>query len=322
MRKIISIVLVLFMMLSAVSCGSSSETNTGTVSVDSADKKEMKEPEKKAESTDEPDEEASDFWSDIISDPEEKEDTSDITIEETVLLEESGVRITAKSFEQDSIFGPSVKLLVENESDKNLSVQTRSSSVNGYMVDIIFSSDVAAGKKSNEEMTFMDSTLELCGIETIADIEFSFHIYDSDTWDTYLDSEPVIIKTSAFEGYQYSYDDSGTPAYEDEGLIIKVKDLKEDEILGPELIVYIENRSSKNLVIQADNVSVNGFMVSPIFSCSVSAGKHAVDNVTFMESDLEDNDIDKITEIELSFHVFNDDKWSESFNTDPIKLTF
>jgi hypothetical protein len=322
MRKIISIALVVIMMLSVVSCGSSSETNTGTVTVESAEKEEPNEPEKKAEPTDEPDEEASDFWSDIISDPEEKEDTSDITIEETVLLEESGVRITAKSFEQDSIFGPSVKLLVENESDKNLSVQTRSSSVNGYMVDIIFSADVAAGKKSNEDMTFMDSTLELCGIDNIADIEFSFHIYDSDTWDTYLDSEPVTIKTSAFEGYQYSYDDSGTPAYEDEGLIIKVKDLKEDEILGPELVIYIENKSSKNLVIQADNVSVNGFMVSPIFSCSVSAGKHAVDNVTFMESDLEDNDIDKITEIELSFHVFNDDKWSESFNTDPIKLTF
>ena len=322
MRKIISIALVVIMMLSVVSCGSSSETNTGTVTVESAEKEELKEPENKPEQTDEKDDDASDFWADLVSDPDKKEGVADVSIEEAVLLEESGVRITAKSFEQDSLFGPSVKLLIENDSDKNLSVQTRSSSVNGYMVDIIFSSDVASGKKSNEEMTFMDSTLELCGIETIADIEFSFHIYDSDTWDTYLDSEPVIIKTSAFEGYQYSYDDSGTPAYEDEGLIINVKDLKEDEILGPELIFYIENKSTKNLVIQADNVSVNGFMVSPIFSCSVAPGKHAIDAVTFMESDLEDNDIEKISEVELSFHVYNDDKWSESFNTDPIKLTF
>ena len=64
------------------------------------------------------------------------------------------------------------------------------------------------GGKINDNMTIVNSNLEICGIETIADLEMSFHIFDSESWETYLDTELVQINTSAQEGYAYEYDDT------------------------------------------------------------------------------------------------------------------
>ena len=51
-------------------------------------------------------------------------------IEETVLLDESGIKITATGLE-DGWLGTDLKLLIENNGDTNVTVQVRNSSVNG-----------------------------------------------------------------------------------------------------------------------------------------------------------------------------------------------
>ena len=76
---------------------------------------------------------------------------------------------------------PAVKLLMENTGDAALTVQARNVSVNGYMVTASLSEDVAPGKKSNTSLLLLRSDLERCGIDTIADIAFSLHIFDSET---------------------------------------------------------------------------------------------------------------------------------------------
>ena len=137
---------------------------------------------------------------------------NDASIEEAVLVDEAGVKITAKSLDMDGLFGPSIKLLIENNSEKSLTVQSRSASVNGYMIETMLSSDVAAGKKANDELIFASSDLEMADISVIADMEFSFHVFDSETWDAYLDTDLIRIKTSAAEGFLYEYDNSGQEA--------------------------------------------------------------------------------------------------------------
>ena len=64
------------------------------------------------------------------------------------------------------------------------------------MVDPIFSADVVSGKTINDTITFMKSDLEDNGIEAIQNIELTFHIFDSDSWDTYLDTEPITVTIS------------------------------------------------------------------------------------------------------------------------------
>lgn len=247
----------------------------------------------------------------------------DATVQETVLVEGSGIKITAKSISYDDLFGPELKILIENSTDKDLTVQTRSASVNGYMVETMLSADVAAGKKANDAITFLNTDLEACGIGTFADMEFSFHVFTTDDWETYLDTEPIQLKTSAAETYTYTYDQEGTLVYEGNGVKLVVKGLSEDgSIFGPGLVVYIHNENDKSVTVQTRDASVNGFMMDPLFSAEVAAGKHAISSVTFMDSELEENGITQITEIELSFHIYDTGSWDTIVDTDPVSVSF
>lgn len=248
--------------------------------------------------------------------------SAEVTVEPATILDEEGVKIELKELDADGLFGAELKVLIENTTDKDLTVQCRNSSVNGYMVETMFSADVAAGKKTNDSITLYSSDLELSGIETIADIELSFHIFTTEDWETYHDSQIIQIKTSAAEGFVYTYDHPGTEVYNGNGVQIVVKGLSEDSVLGPELLVYIYNTGDKTVLIQTRDTSINGFMVDPIFSEEVLPGKHAVAGVTFMDSDLEENDITKIQELETVFEIINATNWNSIAQTDIVKLSF
>lgn len=322
MKRIIPLLLVLTMTLTLAACGvDKSELKSITSVTTAGDHADDAAPENVP---DEAPDDAEDETSADTTEPDAPATSSkDVTIEETVLLDEAGVKITAKSLEPNTLFGPEVKLLIENDSGVDLTVQARDSSVNGYMVDAIFSCDIVSGKKANDELTFLSSDLEACGIETIADIELSFHLYRSDNWDTYLDSAPVSLTTSAADTYAYDFDDAGELLYDDGSVRIVARGLSEDDsIFGPGVVLYVENNGTQDVTIQTRDVSVNGFMISAVFSCDVCAGKHAVDAITFFSSELEESGIETITDIELSFHLFDSDSWSTIADSDPIALTF
>ena len=248
---------------------------------------------------------------------------TEVTISETVLVDEAGVKITAKSLETDGIFGPEIKLLIENNSGKDLTFQCRNASVNGYMVETMMSVDIVNGKKANDSLTFMEADFEACGIEAIADMEIAFHIFDMAAWETYLDTDAIQVKTSIADTFAYTYDDSGDLAYEGNGIKIVVKGLAEDKsIFGPSIVVYIENTGDKAVTVETRDVSINGFMVDAVFSCDVVAGKRAVDTITFMESDLAENGITAIEDVELSFHVFDFNGWDTIVDTEVVTITF
>lgn len=67
---------------------------------------------------------------------------------------------------------------------------------------------------------------------------------------------------------------------------------------------------------------MNGFMISPSMSQDVVSGKKAISAVTFFSSDLEENGIEDITEIETSFHIFDMDSWDGIADTEAIVINF
>lgn len=251
-----------------------------------------------------------------------KETTSDVTVAETVLLDEKDIKITATGLE-DGLFGTELKLLIENNSSANVTIQARKTCVNGFMVDSMLSADVAAGKKANDNLTFTTSGLKDCGIDTIATMEFSFHIFTTEDWEDYLDSDLLSLNTSVADTYTQTYDDSGEVFYDQNGIKIIGKGLStEGSFWGPGLILYIENSSDKDFTVQVRAVSVNGFMIEPILSQDVLVGKKALTAVTFFDTDLEENGITDISEIEASFHVFDMDSWDTIVDTEPVKINF
>ena len=244
------------------------------------------------------------------------------TVEDAVLFDEDGITITAKGLEQGSR-STDLKLVIENNTDTTFTVQCRNVSVNGYMVDALMSTEVAAGKKAIDTMMLYTSSLETCGIETIADIELSFHVFASDGWDTIVDTPQIQIQTSAYDGYVYEFDDTGEVLFEGEGITIVLKGLDEEaSFMGPGVVFYIQNDSEHDITVQVRNESVNGFMVPGSMSCDIMAGKRAIDDVTFYSSKLEESYIDAIETVELSFHIFSQQGWDTIVDTDLIEMVF
>lgn len=191
------------------------------------------------------------------------------------------------------------------------------------MVPTVMSADVAAGKKANDSLTFETSGLKECGIDNIATMEFLFHIFDSESWDEIVDTDVITVETSIAESYTQTYDDSGEVLVDTDGIKIVGKGLSdEDSFWGPGVILYIENNSDQNVTIQVRDVSVNGFMVDSSMSEDVVAGKKAMSAVQFFSTDLEENSIDDITDVELYFHIFNLESWDTIFDSDVISISF
>lgn len=255
---------------------------------------------------------------------QQQPDGQKASIAETVLVDKSGVKITAKSLNTDELLiGAEIKLLIENNTDTNLTFQCRNTSVNGYMVDTMMSVDVAAGKKANDALIFESSDLEACGINTIADMEFSFRIFTTEEWETFLDTPQIQLKTSVAEDYEYSFDDSGELAYEGNDIKVVIKEhAEENSISGPGIVVYIENNSDKDITVQTRDVSVNGVMVDTVFSSDVAAGKHAVDTILFLSSELEENGITETDKAEPSFHIFDTASLNTIVDTDAVTINF
>ncbi len=246
-----------------------------------------------------------------------------ITIEEKVIYDENDIKVTVKGLNIEASFGPEIELLIENNSNKNITVQARYSSINGMMIDNMFSSDVATGKKSNSTIGFFTADLELAGITTIKEIEFSLNVIDSDTWDSIVESDMITLTTSADASYKQTYDDTGYVAYDSDGIKVVVKKLNSSESFwGSDVYLYMENNTKNNITVQSSDVSINGFMVDPIFSTDIIAGKKAIDTMTFMESDLTDNGVTDITELEFKLHIFDLESWDTIMDSDTIKVSF
>ena len=244
-----------------------------------------------------------------------------ISIEEQVLLERDGIKITAKEYVDEMIMGEGVKLLIENTSTKNVGVGCNALIVNNYMISDLFTCSVAAGKKANETMYLSSSALEAAGIENVGQIEIYFHVYDSDTYDTLFDSDIVTVKTNLFEKMDVSGDTSGAELYNANGIRIIGKYVDDTSFWGAAVLLYVENNSGRNISVSCENMSINGFMVNPLFYSNVYNSKMAFDEITIFSSDLEDNNIETIEELELSFRIYDPDTFENIAETEPISFS-
>lgn len=246
-----------------------------------------------------------------------------VSVDERIVLDRDGIKITVKSLATDGMWGPCFKVLLQNDRSDSVTVQVRDLAINGAMADCIFSCDVAAGKQANDEIIFMTSDLETAGIKVIKEIELKFHVFDAESWDTIFDSDAITITTSAEGSFDQTFDATGFVALDQRGFKIVIKHLdNEESFWGADIYVYIENNSDTDVTIQIRDMSVNGFMIDPVFSSEVLAGKVAYDTITFLDDDLIDNDIDSIDELEFKFHIFESSGWDTIFDSEKITVKF
>ena len=252
----------------------------------------------------------------------EKSDSgaSKVSIDEQVRVDQDGIKITATDYTTDSIWGDGIHLIIENNTDRDYTVGCDALIVNDFMISDLFVSDVAAGKKASETMYLSSSELKAAGIDTVGKVEMYFHAYDDDLDDLFR-KVYAEIHTSEFDNMDTSADDSGTELYNNNGIRIIGKTVDEDSFWGMAILLYCENNSGRNITIHVDDMSINGFMMTPYFASTIYDGKKAFDDITIMSSDLESSGVQTIEEAELKFRINDEDTYDTIDETEPISFT-
>lgn len=276
MKKVISILLAMLLLVSMTACGTSGNNanNNDPSSTPSSDSQPV------ADTTGQDDD---DDAPQISFEP--REFNKGATIEETVLVDENGVKITATELTYGN-YAAELTLVIENNADKDLSFIANSvgyscNSVNGYMIpEGYLNCDVAAGKKANDSISISYDTLMLYGIFEIADIEIGFDISDDDYNHTY--TGPRTILTTAAGSYDYDtpvyreniaskesqteYDYSvpyfsTDTVYKESGLVIASQAVMENQDGESILLLEVVNNSDTAVGVSTTNIDINDLRV-------------------------------------------------------------
>lgn len=251
--------------------------------------------------------------------------TAEISFQEVVVVDNEYCTIKITGIDPENMWGYTLKAYLENKSsDKTYMFSVTSASINGVTFDPFFAAEVAAGKKANESISFSDSTLDE-DIGAYTDIELNFRVYDYNDWT----ADPVA--TSSINIYPYGEEkavsytretlDTDTVVLDNEQVTVIVTGYEQDEILGYSAKLFLVNKTDTSIMFSADEVSVNGFMVDPLFAHSVEAGKCAFSSMSWFESTLADNGITDVETIEFALRVYDINDWlADDFANETITL--
>lgn len=111
-----------------------------------------------------------------------------------LILDQDGIRIIVRGIDnEDTLWGASVVLFIENNQDQGIRVQAKDVSVNGFAIDSLLSSEIPASKKAYAEISFVEADLKEHDIKTIEEIEMVLHISEIESWDSLLISDPITV---------------------------------------------------------------------------------------------------------------------------------
>ena len=257
-----------------------------------------------------------------LDEEEEEEETPDtVYVKEKVLLDEDDILIKLTGLYGDEFTGPYFTLDIENNSEKDIRINIDAMSVNGIMIPPFFSEKLAAGEKEEGKIELYASELEELGIQLITDVEFRFIIREEGSLDVALESDIIKIEVLNTGDYVQTYTFSGK-VVNDGDYKITIGELGEDDFGEPNLKILIENMSKENINVQVESSFVNGIRTRGYISADVIAGKKCFSVIVFDEDELEENDIEKIEEVEISFSIYKMGTYDYLLETEEVKLEF
>ena len=315
MKKFMSFLLSALLVLSLAACGSSGSTQS-TASESSAGSTTSSEAESSAAATEE-----------ATATPEPTEEPSaQPTLEETVLLDEGGIKVTATGLTDYGLGGvPDLKLHVENNTDGDIMVQTSEyAAVNGCMVRGIASIQASAGDSADDTVMFLDDEFEAAGIETVSDIKLAVRAIDAD-WNEICASDFVTVKTSAYGTVETPAVD-GDVLYDKDGVKVVLLGTEEEEDFDfyfPTYVkLYIENNSEQDITVKTLDFKANGEVTQCSLNAELLAGTRQFTELRLDADSCTQNGITELKDLSFYFSVCDLMTWNEITKSDTVTLEF
>ncbi len=250
--------------------------------------------------------------------PEKQDTNAAYSLEETVLVDNEQCAVTINSV-SESGSDVVVSLTCENKSDTVLMFACENAAVNGCMIDPFWASEVAAGKKSAEKLTFSKAEMKEYGLSMMDELAFDLAVYDSEnyTGERIVDDRYTVYPTGL------SADDVKYPEHQNSGdnqVIIDndsctfiITDVDPNNIWGYTVKAYVLNKTDSTVTCSWEDVSVNGFMCDPFWATSIAPGCCTLTEISFSDSQLEEINVESVDDIEFRLHVYDDAHWDNPF---------
>lgn len=204
-----------------------------------------------------------------------------------------------------------IALGIQNNSDRDVSVNTQLLSVNGYMMNYGFSTHISAGESRQDLLQLYAYDLKPAGITRVAEIAFYLDLYDSETYDSIATTELITLETDIAENFQQPIDDLGWEMHADDNLRVVYKGSELSAYGDCDLHLYLENLSDEMVSLTTDGVWVNGREVEGFLWEILRPGTRAVDSIyIYGLEELEITQFSQITEVYIEYTVdtYRDDQ--------------
>lgn len=245
---------------------------------------------------------------------------SGITVKESIIYDGNGITITVRGYE-DTGYSKQFKVLVENTSGRDALLTCNAFIVNGITVRNSMFIEVKDGKKVNEYFSLYEDTLEMNGIKEIATIStFQGQILDPASYDRIADFD-FEVETSLAGNYTQKIDDSGLLLYDEGGVSVTYQKMM-DSSIGTSFVLFVKNKSGHDILIQADDVSINDYMVPGCMSDPVRDGTVGYCELLIFEEYMERNDIDEIESLSFSLVFIDPINYATLHETGELHIQF
>lgn len=113
-----------------------------------------------------------------------------------ILFEQDGITVYLtgeyETYGSDSTY-VDLKVIVVNDSDKDVNIQVDSVTVNGWDVYGSGISGITAGHKKKGELGLKIDDADITTFEEIEEVEFNLYIYDSTAWERISTVDPITV---------------------------------------------------------------------------------------------------------------------------------
>ncbi len=232
-------------------------------------------------------------------------ETDGIAFAGKVLVDEAGIRITAREFVREDFADDGIRLLIENETPKTCLIECPLLAVNGYQLGGNFSAEVAGGKKLNTVLELPGTALKMAEITELHSVSAAFAAYERDEWRKMLATKETVIFDDGTEAVPPK--DPGTEIFNKEGVRAFARMVRNDAYWGTGIVLYFVNEGKNKVYAEAKNLSVDGYMLDGYWGTMLYPGKRAVGKIYLLESDFEENDIKDPKEAELAVGLCDPD---------------
>ena len=225
-------------------------------------------------------------------------------LREQVIYDADGVRITVKGMEENTMTGTDIKVLVENGTDRNLVFSGDLFVVNGITVPGYLYAEVAAGTRTNDAIELYTDVLKSAGIGQIGTLlGYDTRIVDTDTYEV-LARVPMELTTAYAQAGEFVPEESGVELYRDREITV-IAQMITDEFYGKTARLLVKNGTGKDIIVEAENIAVNGYTVDAWLYDTVVADTVRYCHLDLFETGLAENGIDQIETISFRLNFLD-----------------